>query len=107
MYGRKDDLNTTNEQCSKSSGVTRSFYVALDTRTRCLFLIVHLSAQALYDTFSLFGNILSCKVATDETGASKGYGYVHYETGVSANMAIAKINGMLIAGKQVCLRYSR
>lgn len=57
--------------------------------------------QALYDTFSLFGNILSCKVATDENGASKGYGYVHYETGVSANMAIAKINGMLIAGKQV------
>lgn len=57
--------------------------------------------QALYDTFSLFGNILSCKVATDDAGESKGYGYVHYETGVSANMAIAKINGMLIAGKQV------
>lgn len=57
--------------------------------------------KALYDTFSLFGNILSCKVATDDAGESKGYGYVHYETGVSANMAIAKINGMLIAGKQV------
>lgn len=57
--------------------------------------------QALYDTFSLFGNILSCKVATDDAGESKGYGYVHYETGVSANMAITKINGMLIAGKQV------
>lgn len=59
------------------------------------------AVQALYDTFSLFGNILSCKVATDEAGESKGYGYVHYETGVSANMAITKINGMLIAGKQV------
>ena len=57
--------------------------------------------QALHDTFSLFGNILSCKVATDENGESKGYGYVHYETGVSANMAVAKVNGMLIAGKQV------
>lgn len=62
---------------------------------RCLLF------QALYDTFSLFGNILSCKVATDDSGGSKGYGYVHYETGVSANMAISKINGMLIAGKQV------
>ncbi|CAM9333777.1 unnamed protein product, partial [Discosporangium mesarthrocarpum] len=57
--------------------------------------------KALYDTFSLFGNILSCKVATDDNGGSKGYGYVHYETGDSANMAISKINGMLIAGKQV------
>ncbi|CAN0107964.1 unnamed protein product [Ascophyllum nodosum] len=57
--------------------------------------------KAFYDTFSLFGNILSCKVATDENGKSKGYGYVHYETGVSANMAIAKVDGMLIAGKQV------
>ncbi|CAN0191098.1 unnamed protein product, partial [Ascophyllum nodosum] len=57
--------------------------------------------KALYDTFSLFGNILSCKVATNENGESKGYGYVHYETGVSATTAIGKINGMLIAGKQV------
>ena len=38
--------------------------------------------KQLYDTFSLFGNILSCKVVTDPaTGKSKGYGYVHYETG--------------------------
>ncbi|KRX45859.1 Polyadenylate-binding protein 1, partial [Trichinella murrelli] len=32
--------------------------------------------KAIYDTFSNFGNILSCKVATDENGVSKGYGYV-------------------------------
>lgn len=73
------------------------------------FVAVPLSTntKALYDTFSLFGNILSCKVATDDAGDSKGYGYVHYETGVSANMAITKINGMLIAGKQVGLEAER
>ena len=58
--------------------------------------------KALYDTFSLFGNILSCKVVADRTtGKSKGYGFVHYETTESANEAIEKINGMMIADKEV------
>lgn len=57
--------------------------------------------KALYDTFSLFGNILSCKVVNDYTGDSKGYGYVHYETQEAAEEAIEKINGMLIAGQEV------
>jgi polyadenylate-binding protein len=58
--------------------------------------------KQLYDTFSLFGNILSCKVVTDrETGLSKGYGYVHYETAEAANAAIEKLDGMLIDGQEV------
>eukprot|EP00934_Nitzschia_sp_Nitz4_P004226 Nitzschia sp. Nitz4//scaffold88_size82704//25383//27425//NITZ4_005287-RA/size82704-processed-gene-0.48-mRNA-1//1//CDS//3329559479//4216//frame0 len=58
--------------------------------------------KQLYDTFSLFGNILSCKVVTDrETGMSKGYGYVHYETAEAANSAIEKLDGMLIDGQEV------
>ncbi|KAI7740547.1 hypothetical protein M8C21_027307, partial [Ambrosia artemisiifolia] len=31
--------------------------------------------KALHDTFSSFGNILSCKIATDSSGQSKGYGF--------------------------------
>jgi len=57
--------------------------------------------KAMYDTFSAFGNILSCKVATDETGGSKGYGFVHFETEDAANQAISKVNGMLLNGKKV------
>ncbi|XP_013773770.1 polyadenylate-binding protein 4-like [Limulus polyphemus] len=57
--------------------------------------------KAMYDTFSAFGNILSCKVATDEEGNSKGYGFVHFETEEAANNAIQKVNGMLLNGKKV------
>ena len=52
--------------------------------------------KALYDTFSLFGNILSCKVAADPTGRSYGYGFVHYETEEAAKQAIERVNGMQI-----------
>ncbi|KAM0034868.1 hypothetical protein Hdeb2414_s0015g00439811 [Helianthus debilis subsp. tardiflorus] len=57
--------------------------------------------KALHDTFSSFGNILSCKIATDGTGQSKGYGFVQFETEEAAQTAIDKLNGMLINDKQV------
>ena len=57
--------------------------------------------KALHDTFAAFGNILSCKVAQDETGASKGYGFVHYETDEDAAQAIKHVNGMLLNEKKV------
>ncbi|XP_030225472.1 polyadenylate-binding protein 1-like isoform X2 [Gadus morhua] len=56
--------------------------------------------KALYDTFSAFGNILSCKVVCDEKG-SKGYGFVHFETQEAANRAIETINGMLLNDRKV------
>ena len=57
--------------------------------------------KALHDTFAAFGNILSCKVAQDEFGNSRGYGFVHYETAEAANNAIKHVNGMLLNEKKV------
>ncbi|XP_063281919.1 embryonic polyadenylate-binding protein [Pelobates fuscus] len=56
--------------------------------------------KALYDTFSAFGNILSCKVVCDENG-SRGYGFVHFETQEAANRAIGTMNGMLLNDRKV------
>ncbi|XP_075703113.1 polyadenylate-binding protein 1-like isoform X1 [Rhinoderma darwinii] len=56
--------------------------------------------KALYDTFSAFGNILSCKVVCDENG-SRGYGFVHFETQEAANRAIQTMNGMLLNDRKV------
>lgn len=57
--------------------------------------------KALHDTFSAFGNILSCKVAVDSSGQSKGYGFVQYDSEDAAQKAIEKLNGMLLNDKQV------
>lgn len=57
--------------------------------------------KALHDTFLTFGNILSCKVATDSLGQSRGYGFVQFDNEESAKSAIDKLNGMLLNDKQV------
>lgn len=57
--------------------------------------------KVMYDTFSSFGNILSCKVSYDENGVSRGFGFIHYETAEAAVEAIAKTNGKLLGGKKV------
>uniref|UniRef100_A0A8C9HHV8 Poly(A) binding protein cytoplasmic 1 like n=1 Tax=Piliocolobus tephrosceles TaxID=591936 RepID=A0A8C9HHV8_9PRIM len=56
--------------------------------------------KALYDTFSTFGNILSCKVVCDEHG-SRGFGFVHFETHEAAQQAINTMNGMLLNDRKV------
>lgn len=56
--------------------------------------------KTLYDTFATFGNILSCKVATDENGVSRGFGFVHYDSDESAAKAIENVNGKLLNGKK-------
>ncbi|EGB04148.1 hypothetical protein AURANDRAFT_70409 [Aureococcus anophagefferens] len=76
----------------RKSGVGNVFVKNLDSS---------IDHKALFDTFSLFGNILSCKVATDEAGRSQGYGYVHYESEDAATDAINKINSMTICDKEV------
>jgi len=67
--------------------------------------------KILYDTFSRFGTILSCKVCTKKTEKILngklmviedpiGYGFVHFETQEAADAAVKKVNGMLIAEKK-------
>ena len=60
--------------------------------------------KALHDTFSAFGNILSCKVAQDLKGESKGYGFVHYEQDAAAALAIEKVRAGVRGPAGVCLR---
>jgi polyadenylate-binding protein len=55
----------------------------------------------LYDIFSSFGNIHSCKLATNAAGLSRGFGFVHFHTQDSADTAIKKMNNLKVNGKQI------
>ncbi|KAF3618550.1 Polyadenylate-binding protein 3 [Capsicum annuum] len=61
--------------------------------------------KALQDTFAAFGTVLSCKVAVDSNGQSKGYGFVQFDQDEAAQKAINRLNNMLINDKQVYVGY--
>lgn len=49
-------------------------------------------SKKLHNAFSYYGNILSCKVMTDDKGNSKGFGFVHFESSDAAAQAIAGLH---------------
>eukprot|EP01048_Picozoa_sp_COSAG05_P015087 COSAG05_NODE_1777_length_4100_cov_290.731317_2_plen_656_part_00 len=63
--------------------------------------------KALFDTFSDYGNILSCKVAVDSQGESKGYGFIHFENTEAADNAIERVNGKSILDRVVYVGHFR
>jgi polyadenylate-binding protein len=57
--------------------------------------------KQLYDTCSDIGDIKSVRIPVDQEGHSKGYGYVQFESEKDAEVAIARLNGLLIEGSKV------
>ncbi|KAJ3695450.1 hypothetical protein LUZ60_000827 [Juncus effusus] len=85
-------MHSNRDPATRKSGAANIFIKNLD-RT--------IDQKGLYETFSSFGTIMSCKIMTDQTGQSKGYGFVQYETEESAQKAISQLNGMLLNDKPV------
>lgn len=78
---------------SRKSGANNIFVKNLDKS---------IDQQQLHDTFEQFGTVLSSKIGTDPTtGESKGFGFVHFEDKEAADLAISKVNGMVMKNKKV------
>lgn len=59
-------------------------------------------SKDLYEFFSKYGKILSCRVRYDnETGKCKGYGYVQFEMKESADKALDKNNNDILMEKKI------
>jgi polyadenylate-binding protein len=58
------------------------------------------NTRQLRDIFATFGTILSCKLAMDENGVSRGYGFVHFEKEESAKKAM-NLNGTTVGSQPV------
>lgn len=60
------------------------------------------TSKDLDETFSMFGKIVSCKVATTAQGKSKGYGFVQFKKRKSAKMVIKNCaGGVMLNGRRI------
>jgi splicing factor 3B subunit 4 len=63
--------------------------------------------KALYDTFGQFGQLVNPpKVARDDLGISKGYGFVSFGDFESSDQAIQHMNGQWMMNKEISVQYA-
>lgn len=63
-------------------------------------LSFNVQEQTLKDTFTAYGDVLSCKLIIDhETGRSKGFGFIEMDTVGDARTAISALDGYELDGR--------
>uniref|UniRef100_A0A0N4ZXL1 Splicing factor 3B subunit 4 n=1 Tax=Parastrongyloides trichosuri TaxID=131310 RepID=A0A0N4ZXL1_PARTI len=99
LYGKPIKVNKAS-QSEKSMDIGANLFVGnLDTS---------IDEKLLYDTFSAFGGILQVpKIMRDvETGNSKGFAFISYDSFEAADLAIESMNGQHLANRQIQVSYA-
>jgi RNA recognition motif-containing protein len=52
----------------------------------------HWTHEELFNQFTKFGNVVSCKVSVDGSYVSRGYGFVEMDSEANAQKAITELN---------------
>ncbi|KAF7542575.1 hypothetical protein G7046_g10144 [Stylonectria norvegica] len=99
LYGKSLRVNKASADKQKAAEVGAELFIGnLDAMV---------DEKILYDTFSRFGPLLSLpKVAREESGASKGFGFVSYADFESSDAAVNNLHGQYIASKEVSVQYA-
>jgi len=59
--------------------------------------------QTMYEMFAPFGNLLSVRIMVEkDTGRSRGFGFVSYDSPESAAAAIKALNGHIVSLPLIC-----
>jgi RNA recognition motif-containing protein len=71
-------------------------------------LAYSISDADLSDLFTPFGEVTSCRIATDrDTGRPRGFGFVEMQTQSDAEAAIRGLNGREIEGRQIAVNIAQ
>ncbi|KAH6892237.1 hypothetical protein B0T10DRAFT_290671 [Thelonectria olida] len=99
LYGKSLRVNKASADKQKAAEVGAELFIGnLDAMV---------DEKILYDTFSRFGPLLSLpKVAREESGMSKGFGFVSFGDFDSSDAAINNLHGQYILSKEVSVQYA-
>ncbi|KAI0942169.1 hypothetical protein AcV7_002677 [Taiwanofungus camphoratus] len=67
-------------------------------------LDISIDSNGLFTHFRQFGQIVSARVMRNETGESRGFGFVSYQTPDQAAAAMHAMNGVVLGSKQLVVR---
>ena len=63
--------------------------------------------ESLREAFAAVGEVKSVRIITDETGRSKGFGFVEMSSDEEADKAIATLNGTTLMGRNIVVSEAR
>lgn len=71
-------------------------------------LSYEMKEDSLKELFEDHGGVNSAKIIVDKfTGRSKGFGFIEMITSEEAEVAIAKLNGVEVMGRNIRVNYAR
>ncbi|RPB04120.1 RNA-binding domain-containing protein [Choiromyces venosus 120613-1] len=99
LYGKPIRVNKASADKQKTVEVGAELFVGnLDPMV---------DEKTLFDTFSTFGNLVSApKIARDDQGISKGFGFISYDSFEASDKAIESMHNQFLMNKEINVQYA-